>query len=467
MMNKSISLIIAFVFLLTTILSGCSGSSSEVSNEKETASTTDPVETVTSNTNDDPTSKAVTDFSKETTITIQHEWGLDQISALMQPIEDKLQAEGKNIKVKWIQGQPTLEALQELNAKGVVPDIIYTSKGIDGLQELDMVEPIDEWSKIYGLDMSRIDPSVVSLFRSFDDNGSMIGVPTFADTYTLFYNKEIFDMFGLPYPTDQMTWDETLELAKKLTGERDGVTYRGLELGWQNSVTDDTLAPLKELITNVVDPETDEVLLTKEPAITKYFEYMKKFYSIPGLYERNKEKQASFFASGTAAMLVSWPTYMEWGIPENVRANTNAVRLPIWGGADQDAPTTTAHMYVLNKYSENKDAAFQWMKEVVADDMQKKFSAAGYPTVLKNPDIISVFGSEKDIYDGQNVSAYFPDHAKLLEGKSSKWNKVAESMIVESLPGFASSDMNIPEYLRTLQEKLEAKIADEKAKKKE
>ncbi|MFD0620935.1 ABC transporter substrate-binding protein [Paenibacillus sp. GCM10027629] len=451
MKKNSISLIIAFVFLLTTILSGCSGSNSESNNE--------------TNPNDDPASRAVTDFSKETIITIQHEWGLDQISALMQPIEDKLQAEGKNIKVKWIQGQATSEALQELNASGVVPDIIYTSKGIDALKDLDMVEPIDELSKIYGMDISSIDPSIVSLFRSFDDKGSMIGVPTFADTYTLFYNKEIFDMFGVPYPTDHMTWDETIELAKKMTGERDGVVYRGLEMGWQNSVTDDTLAPLKELVTNVVDPETDQVLLTSEPAVTRYFELMKKFYSVPGLYERDPKKAGSFFANGTAAMLVSWPTYMEWGIPENVRANTNSVLLPIWGGADQYAPTTTAHMYVLNKYSENKDAAFQWMKEVVAEDMQKKFSAAGYPTVLKNSEAIAVFGSEKDIYDGQNVKSYFPDNAKILEGKSSKWKKIAESMIVESLPDFASSDMNISEYLRKLQEKLEMKIADEKAKK--
>jgi multiple sugar transport system substrate-binding protein len=459
MKKKSIFLIITFVFLLTTILSGCSGN-----NETEVAST-DPVETTETRQDADETSKAVVDFSKETTITIQHEWGLDQIAPLMQPIEDKLKAEGKNIKVKWIQGLPTSEALQELNASGVIPDIIYTSKGIDGLKELGMIEPIDELSKIYGMDISSINPSVVSLFRSFDDQGSMIGVPTFADTYTLFYNKEIFDMFGVPYPTEHMTWDETFELAKKMTGERDGVTYRGLEMGWKNSVTDDTLAPLKELTTNVVDPVTDEVLLTSEPAVTRYFELMKKFYSIPGLYERNPDKQSSFFASGTAAMLVSWPTFMEWGIPENVRANTKSVLVPIWGGADQSAPPTSAHMYVLNKYSENKDAAFQWMKEVVAEDMQMKFSAAGYPTVLKNPEVIATFGSEKEIYDGQNVKSYFPENARILEGKRSKWQKMAEGMMTESLARFANSDMNIAEYLRKLQEELDIKIKDEKLKK--
>ncbi|MGV2805514.1 extracellular solute-binding protein, partial [Clostridium perfringens] len=186
---------------------------------------------------------------------------------LMQPIEDKLQAEGKNITVHWIQGDSTSEALQELNASVVVPYIIYSSKGIDGLKELDMVEPIDDLMKIYEMDENSINPSVISLLRSYDDKGSMVGVPTFADTITLFYNKEIFDMFGVRYPTDHMTWDETFELAKKLTGERNGVNYRGLEMGFTNSLTSEALAPLKEIITNVVDPETDEVLLTKEPAV--------------------------------------------------------------------------------------------------------------------------------------------------------------------------------------------------------
>ncbi|WP_422659535.1 ABC transporter substrate-binding protein [Paenibacillus sp. EC2-1] len=472
MKRKSIFLIITLILLLTTVLSGCSGSGSgsgsgetepETVTERQSEGTEEVEGTVEEEV--DWASKAVTDFSQETTITIQHEWGADLTSVLMKPIEDKLKAEGKNITVNWIQGSADSVALQELNASGVVPDIIYTSVGVSGLQELGMIEPIDDYMKIYEMDTSLIDPSVMSLLRSYDEKGSVIGVPTFADTFTLFYNKEIFDMFGVPYPTDHMTWDETIDLAKKLTGERNGIQYRGLSIGHKNSVTNDTLAPLKALTSNFVDPETDEVILTKEPAVTKYFELMKKFYSIPGLYERDPEKQASFFANGTAAMLVSWPTYMEWGIPEEVRANTNAVLVPIWGGEDMFTPPTQAHMFILNKYSENKDAAFQWMKEEVSEDMQTYFSANGFPTVLKSPEAIETFGSEKQqVYEGQNVKAYFPENARVLEGRKSEYQKMAEDFIVEKLPEFANSDMNIAEFLRKVEEELEIKIKEEKLK---
>ncbi|MFC7680450.1 ABC transporter substrate-binding protein [Paenibacillus sp. GCM10028914] len=469
MKRKSIFLIITFMFMLTTILSGCSGGDSEakepeVVSEAQSEVTTEEVEGVQEE-EEDWTSKAVTDFSDETIITIQHEWGSDLTSELMKPIEEKLKAEGKNITVEWIQGGADSVSLQELNASGVIPDIIYTSIGIAGLQELDMVEPIDDYMKIYEMDTSKIDQSVISLLRSYDDKGSMIGVPTFADTFTLFYNKEIFDLFGVNYPTDHMTWDETIELAKKLTGERNGVQYRGLELGYRNSTTNDTLAPLKELTSNFVDPETDEVILTKDPNITRYFEFMKKFYSIPGIYERDPEKQGSFYAGGTAAMLLSWPTFMEWGIPEEVRANTNAVLVPIWGGEDKFTPPTQAHMYILNKYSENKDAAFQWMMEEVSEDIQMYFSGKGFPTVLKSPEVIATFGSEKqEVYEGQNVQAYFPDIARVLEGRKSQYQRLAENLVTEKLSEFANSDMNIAEFLRKVEEELDIKIKEEKLK---
>jgi ABC-type glycerol-3-phosphate transport system substrate-binding protein len=38
----------------------------------------------------------------------------------------------------------------------------------------------------------------------------------------LFYNKNVFDQLGVPYPPEEMTWDEYETLAKKLTVKKDG-----------------------------------------------------------------------------------------------------------------------------------------------------------------------------------------------------------------------------------------------------
>ena len=48
-------------------------------------------------------------------------------------------------------------------------------------------------------------------------NGQLCALPFRGSTMILCYNKDIFDKAGLPYPTDEWTWDDFLDAAKKLT----------------------------------------------------------------------------------------------------------------------------------------------------------------------------------------------------------------------------------------------------------
>ena len=57
--------------------------------------------------------------------------------------------------------------------------------------------------------------------------GKIMSLPLYTGTRAIMYNKEIFDYFGVEYPTEQMTHAELLELAKKLTGDMDGKKVYG------------------------------------------------------------------------------------------------------------------------------------------------------------------------------------------------------------------------------------------------
>jgi multiple sugar transport system substrate-binding protein len=48
-------------------------------------------------------------------------------------------------------------------------------------------------------------------------DGQILGIPTIKGGFMLYYNKDIFDEAGIPYPSDDMTWDEYADLAKQLT----------------------------------------------------------------------------------------------------------------------------------------------------------------------------------------------------------------------------------------------------------
>ncbi len=55
-----------------------------------------------------------------------------------------------------------------------------------------------------------------NMYNEIAYEGEYYALPTRSTCWALFYNKELFDEAGLPYPT-QMTWDEYLELAEKMT----------------------------------------------------------------------------------------------------------------------------------------------------------------------------------------------------------------------------------------------------------
>ena len=76
----------------------------------------------------------------------------------------------------------------------------------------------------FNLDMSGFHRS---LYDPFVYNGSLYGVAVFFDTIALFYNKDIFDEAGVPYPPHRgWTWDDLREAAIALTLESGGETIR-------------------------------------------------------------------------------------------------------------------------------------------------------------------------------------------------------------------------------------------------
>lgn len=76
-------------------------------------------------------------------------------------------------------------------------------------------------------------------------NGRYYGVPWIANPLIVYYNKNLFDEAGIEYPspTDDWTWQEFIEIAKKLTTEKEDVhgnkyqQYGTVVDGWPNIET--------------------------------------------------------------------------------------------------------------------------------------------------------------------------------------------------------------------------------------
>ena len=57
----------------------------------------------------------------------------------------------------------------------------------------------------------------VGIEKNYEIDSVQYGIPFRSDFWVLFYNKDLFDAAGIEYPSNDMTWDQYAELAKKMT----------------------------------------------------------------------------------------------------------------------------------------------------------------------------------------------------------------------------------------------------------
>lgn len=122
------------------------------------------------------------------------------------------------IKIDWVQ-TPNLtanyEKLLTLTAGGTPPDAVqvhYTTC-VD-LAGRGLLAPLDKYA---ARDRVRREDFVPGAIDEFAWKKAQYGLPFTAALRALYYNQELFDRAGVPYPTEAWTWDDSLAKATRLT----------------------------------------------------------------------------------------------------------------------------------------------------------------------------------------------------------------------------------------------------------
>lgn len=456
LVKKGSALLLLFMMLCTFVIA-CGNTTDNKDNNQEISTVEDSTPPNQDNEEaDTPKEAPLVEGTADDPVTIKvaFPWGEEIFNNRFQEIDEKL----PNINIEMVACECKSASLQELFASGVNPDIIFPNYGISEFENLDIIYPLDELAKNHDFNIDSLNPGLVSYIRSLDTEGRLIGIPDGTGYLSLFYNKEIFDLFGVPYPADTMTWDQAFDLGKKMTGQRNGVSYLGLELGGYGNTGDGAAVPLKELAINKTDPDTGEVLIMKDPAFSKYLELMKKYYSIPGV--RSEEaKNGELFGQKQAAMTVTWTAYFVHGNPfedvEYLKDKVAMLPVPVWADQPTIGPALGTTPMFISSSSEHKDAAFSVLKEYVSVPNQSKIakSMASGPAITEVADL---YGSDIENYVGQDVTSVFKLTPATYQGRQSMW----DAYVNLDLAKFADSDMNIQEFLRVTQEEGEAAIKE-------
>lgn len=189
-MSMRISALITILFLFTTVLAGCGGSSSGEAGGKKVLNVALWDENVM-----DTLTKTIQIYNKshpDVEVKVTYTPWADYWTKLKTSL-----AGNSGPDVFWMNG-PNFYA--------------YASNGwIKDLQPL--------------IDQSKLDTSVYTdaLVDLYSYKEHLYGLPYFLDAVGLYYNKELFDKAGISYPDNSWTWNSIEENSAKLTDKSNGV----------------------------------------------------------------------------------------------------------------------------------------------------------------------------------------------------------------------------------------------------
>ena len=380
------------------------------------------------------------------TLKFNYGWEEEFIEDIKGPVEEKFPW----ITLEFV--ELALENVEEEIAKNNIPDIFYLSGGdqVPYLLEYELAFDHDELIEKHGFDLSKISEAHIEKARTWGD-GALYYLPYVRRWEVLYYNKAVFDAFGEEYPTDGMTWKEVADLARKVTGERNGTEYRGIDISASSGMLD-------QLGVNFVDPETHEPMFLKDEGFAKYLGMIEEFASIPGVIPEEGD-WGDFIGKQNVAMVPLFDIHI-W--LKNVEAETglawDMVSYPVWEDQPNVGPSANAAGLAISATSEHKEEAFMVLEYLLSEEWQMMRSKKGFATVLNNTEIQEAFCSEVEGLEEKNMQDVFALEATSGPEKLSPYEDVAKEVF--DIMEFIKSDKDVNTYLREVYDKADAKVKE-------
>jgi multiple sugar transport system substrate-binding protein len=378
-----------------------------------------------------------------------------------------MQDYGNAIKKKFphvtLEYHPSAALKDRVTAQETI-DIVYTSIGLtpSQLMEFGLQYDISELIKKNQYDLNRLEPSTVKMQQQLADGG-MYGLPVHTTTLALYYNKDIFDKFGAPYPKDGMTWDELYELTKKVSRTEGGVMYRGFSMSFPHMMR------LNQQSLPYLESKTNKVLYGSDN-FKQMTENLTRFFRLPG-NEGDSDtavlsKQVNLFIKDkTLAMLAHLTTSMrEPAMREAFKTmNWDVVSLPYLKESPGLGPQSYPTFFYVSATSKHKDAAFQVIAYLTSEEFQLEQSKKGIPSILKSPEVMKAYAQDDEYSAGKNRKGMIPE--KYADpALYTKYSSAAEAGLLTALSRISQGQEDTNTALRVATETAEKAIKELQAK---
>lgn len=339
-----------------------------------------------------------------------------------------------------------VETLWASGDSAAIPDVLflwptpkYAAQGV--------LENLDSYIEASGYNLDDYWPA---LLESASYDGSVYGFPRDISVEALYYNKDMFDQAGIPYPDETWTWDDLLSAAEQLTvKDASGKTERyglGMEAGkWQlwvgqngGTILDDMRNPSQCTLN---DPAAAE-------AIQFFADLINNGYAMRDADLSQAGGDAGVFSSGQAAMIIQNSSRVSAFNAAGLNYDVAVVPIPEGG---QRSASAGGAAWVMSAASDNKDAAWTFLSWLQSTDGgQKLYTESGeiFPALRSVAESDAFLEQENPpanrqafLTEGENAKVgrfgYFPEWSEIDSIIGAELSKVwtGEAQPADVLPG--------------------------------
>ncbi len=286
-------------------------------------------------------------------------WGSKTETAIIKPILSDFEKQNPDVKVEFMHiPQNYFQKIHLLFASNTAPDVIFINNHYLPLYA-NLLEPLQADLNFY--------PKAL---EALSWNNTLYAVPRDVSNLVIFYNKDLFDRYKVPYPKSNWNMQDFLSTAQKLT--RDGV--------FGISFDEDALFYLPYLMSEGGGILSDDLsrIIVEEPKSMKglkfYADLRKKYHVAPRREESASATMAQLFLQQRLAMQLSG----RWLVPkyrEDAQFDWDVAPFPR-GSAGSIVPLD-ASGWAIAKSSKHKISARKLVDYLSSKESSIKFTESG------------------------------------------------------------------------------------------
>ena len=268
---------------------------------------------------------------------------------------------------------------------------------------------LDDYISDAGIDLSKYG----GVDSQISVDGKLYELPFRNDFWVVFYNKDIFDAKNVEYPTNDMTFEQYDELAKKVTDTTFGSQVYGTHYHtWRSAVQ---LFGVLDGKNSILDgkydffkPYYDMVLAQEDAQVCRNYADL----SAEGLH------YSAAFSGGDVAMMNmgSWfistlmSSIKSGEYDASLCGNWGMVKYPHADGVEPGSTLGTITGLAVTSVSDQKDAAFDFVEWVSGEEGAKVMAETGNFPALMNDEVSGIiaglegFPTDAESKEALNVS---------------------------------------------------------------